>query len=281
MYMLSSFNVVLWIFTIIALCITTITITEGFTYPATSNIIPSQYPSSIKSGIYSIHKKSKYHQQHQFLLHLGIDPNVITTSQGLGIRLEPLLLIQQSIYMKPASEHVLQSFWGGKIDPYLSAGKSIRPSTKALSDMGVTLPDPSSLIDPSITTTATAITTIDSKFIIDSNNIQIENVLPGFTPTGSILSHHTNIDQISPPSVVSFVATIDWASSFINIIDKLPMAVLVYAMIEFFILRPNIDTYKEDIEDNRIGIVTDTIAVSTIRLSMFFIVALVTVGIFG
>ena len=54
----------------------------------------------------------------------------------------------------------------------------------------------------------------------------------------------------SPPSVVSFVASIDGASHFINVvIDKLPMAMAVLVvdvLIEFFILRPNINTYKEE-----------------------------------
>ena len=125
--------------------------------------------------------------------------------------------------------------------------------------------------------------TNDHKFIIDSTRIHVEDVLPGFTPTGGILSPHiVPFDQQPPPpSVVSFVASIDWASKFINVIDKLPIAVLVYVLIEFFLLRPNINTYKEDIEENPSGIFADTFAVSTVRVSMFCIVAIATLGVFG
>jgi hypothetical protein len=192
----------------------------------------------------------------------------------------PTILLQQSVYYKPAAEHT-QPFWGGAPDPYLTAGKSIVPSTKALSDMGITtINDPSN----AIAAFGEKITE-DHKFIIDATRIQMEDVLPGFTKTGSILSQHIPLGASSaesaPPAVVSFVASIDWASNFINVIDKLPMAVLVYAIIEFFLLRPNINTYKEDIEENPTGIFADTLAVTTVRVTMFCIVAIATVGVFG
>jgi hypothetical protein len=190
------------------------------------------------------------------------------------------MLLQQSVYYKPAAEHT-QPFWGGALDPYLTAGKSIAPSTKALSDMGITtINDPSNAI-----AAFGAKITEDHKFIIDATRIQMEDVLPGFTKTGSLLSQHIPLGASSaesaPPAVVSFVASIDWASNFINVIDKLPMAVLVYAIIEFFLLRPNINTYKEDIEENPTGIFADTLAVTTVRVTMFCIVAIATVGVFG
>ena len=190
--------------------------------------------------------------------------------------------LMQSVYYKPATEHT-QPFWGGTLDPYLTAGKSITPSTKALSEMGITTINDKSNV---IAVFGEKITN-DHKFIIDSTRIQMEDVLPGFTPTGSLLSPHnvpfdpTIMTSPSPPSVVSFVASIDWASKFINVIDKLPIAVLVYVLVEFFLLRPNINTYKEDIEENPSGIFADTIAVTTVRVSMFCVVAIATLGVFG
>ena len=185
------------------------------------------------------------------------------------------MFLTQSVYYKPATEHT-QPFWGGSLDPYLSAGKSISPSTKALSDMGITTINDKSNV---IAVFGDKITS-DNKFIIDSTRIQVEDVMPGFSPTGGILSPHAT-STMDPPSVVSFVASIDWASNFVNVIDKLPIAVLVYVLIEFFLLRPNINTYKEDVEENPTGVFADTLAVATVRVSMFCIVAIATVGIFG
>ena len=183
----------------------------------------------------------------------------------------------QSVYYKPAAEHT-QPFWGGPPDPYLTAGQSIPPSTKALSEMGITTINDKSNV---IAVFGEKITN-DHKFIIDSTRIQMEDILPGFTPTGGILSQHASLgDPSSPPAVVSFVASIDWASKFINVIDHLPIAVLVYVLIEFFVLRPNINTYKEDVDENPSAIVADTIAVTTIRVTMFCIVAITTLGVFG
>jgi hypothetical protein len=186
------------------------------------------------------------------------------------------IILFQSVYMKPAAEHT-QPFWGGSLDPYLTAGKSIAPSSKALSELGITTINDKS---NAIAVFGEKITS-DNKFIIDGTHIQMEDVLPGFTKTGGILSQHTTFDATPPPSVVSFVASIDWASKFINVIDKLPIAVLVYVLIEFFLLRPNINTYKEDIEEDPTGIFADTMAVATVRVTMFCIVAIATVGVFG
>ena len=191
-------------------------------------------------------------------------------------------VLQQSVYYPPASEHTQPGWWnGGSPDPYLTLGKSIVPSTKSLSDMGITTINDTSKV---VAKFGTQITN-DHKFIIDATHIHKEDVLPGFTKTGSILSQHISWDASAaaspPPSVVSFVASIDWASHFINVIDRLPLAVLVYVLIEFFILRPNINTYKEEIEDNPTGIFADTMAVATVRVTMFCMVAIATVGVFG
>lgn len=211
---------------------------------------------------------------------LQLSLNTLDSQQHQQQQLQTFLI--QSVYYKPATEHT-QPFWGGTLDPYLTAGKSITPSTKALSEMGITTINDKSNV---IAAFGEKITN-DHKFIIDSTRIQMEDVLPGFTPTGSLLSPHnvpfdpTIMTSPSPPSVVSFVASIDWASKFINVIDKLPIAVLVYVLVEFFLLRPNINTYKEDIEENPSGIFADTIAVTTVRVSMFCVVAIATLGVFG
>jgi hypothetical protein len=210
---------------------------------------------------------------------------------------------------------LLLMMMGSKVDPYLSAGKSIAPSTKALSEMGVTTTATTTSatvqvppIDPSVIATATSLkdavtmspteptTTATNAFVIDASHIHryVDNVLPGFTPTGGILSsQQTNMNLFmdpstttttttsTTPSVISFVVTIDWASKFINVIDALAPAVFWYALLEFFILRPNLDTYREEIEDDPTGIVTDTIVVTTVRLGIFCLIAMVTVGIMG
>jgi hypothetical protein len=79
----------------------------------------------------------------------------------------------------------------------------------------------------------------------------------------------------------TFAAQVQWSAGFLNVIDKLPEAVFVHALIEFSILRPNLDLHKEDIESNPGPVWADTIAVTTVRLAMFTVVAAVTTTIFG
>jgi hypothetical protein len=187
------------------------------------------------------------------------------------INLQTFLL--QSIYLKPAMEH-MQPLWGPP-DPYLAAGKSIAPSSTALTDMGIAdqlQTDGWSELARNMVQRGTV--------MIDKANIKAASVLPGFTPTGSLLSTHSPyLPTESTPA--TFAATVEWASGFINILDKLPEAAFAYALVEFFILRPGIDLYKEDVEEDPTRAFADALAVTGVRLSMFCVVAIVTAGVFG
>jgi hypothetical protein len=186
------------------------------------------------------------------------------------------------MYDKPATGHS-QSFFGTP-DPYLAAGKSIAPTAKALSDMGImVVPGKGGMA----TTTATIETWPDLAKrafedgipVLHQSALTREPILPGFAPVTSLLPHHNPMVPLETPA--TFAAQVEWSAGFLNVIDKLPQAVFVYALIEFFILRPNLDLYKEDIESNPGRVWADTVAVTTVRLAMFTVVAAVTTTIFG
>jgi hypothetical protein len=169
--------------------------------------------------------------------------------------------------LKPAMEHT-QPLWGPP-DPYLSAGKSLAPK---LSDVAATNTE---------TWSEEARTLLKHGVqILDGSSLHAERVLPGFTPTGSLLSPHSvSSYDASTPAV--WAATVEWAADFANVIDKLPIAALVYVLVEFFLLRPNLDLYKEDVEVDPTRALTDAVAVTGVRVAMFCVVAVVTVGVFG
>jgi hypothetical protein len=119
-----------------------------------------------------------------------------------------------------------------------------------------------------------------------------EALLPGCAPVASMRPHHNPMVPLETPA--TFAAQVQWSAGFLNVIDKLPEAVFVralidklpeavfvHALIEFSILRPNLDLHKEDIESNPGPVWADTIAVTTVRLAMFTVVAAVTTTIFG
>jgi hypothetical protein len=225
-------------------------------------------------------------------LGLGIDPSniipllsvpndIIQTTQSLQVTLNQLALLTTTTnvaaMLKPAAGHT-QPFWGPP-DPYLTAGKSIPPSTKGLENVGVIPPAITDLPEP------VQLTMKAGYKVLDASTIQQESVLPGFTPVSGILPFHN--PMVPPETPATFAAQVEWSAKFINVIDKLPEAAFVYALIEFFILRPGLDLYKEDIElqqqaEGSVGSLTyETLAVTAIRIGVFFIIAVFTNLIFG
>lgn len=166
--------------------------------------------------------------------------------------------------LKPAMEHS-QPFWGGTPDPYLTAGKSIAPSARALTDLGIVAVDKSNSLGTTLP-------------VLDASQLIPEAVLPGFAPTGSFLS-----SPIVPyeSSATTFGLQLQWATDFLPVLDALPQVVFAYALVEFFILRPNLDVYLEDIQANPGRAWTDAVAVTSVRLAMFAVVAAVTTTVFG
>lgn len=165
-----------------------------------------------------------------------------------------------------------QPLWGPP-DPYLSAGKSIAPSAQALANnLGITKSDAS--------IAAAALPDYAQKAasngwnILDPARIHAQNLLPGFSPTGGILpAHNPNIPAETP---ATFMAQIEWSAKFLNVVDNLPAVAFAYALVEFFLIRPNLDMYKEDIEEEPSEVLTETVSVTGVRLAVFAIIAVVT-----
>lgn len=191
----------------------------------------------------------------------------------LSANTNPLVLYA---LLKPATGHS-QPLWGPP-DPYLSAGHSIPPSSNNLNALGVEKVPFTDLPDE------IRLAMNEGYKVLDAATIKSENLLPGFSPVGGILSPPN--PQIPPETLSTFTAQIEWSAKFINVIDHLPEAAFTYALIEFFILRPGIDLYKEDIEmqsdEGPTGVLTaEVAAVTGVRLGVFLVVAVLTNLIFG
>jgi len=194
----------------------------------------------------------------------------IHASQQLDSMLSTMYTATADAVLKPAHGHT-QPLWGPP-DPYLSAGKSIAPSANSLSDMGIMkgtqdLPQQAQ------------IAASKGWNILDSTAIKAENILPGFRPTGGILPGHN--PRIPAETSDTFAAQVEWSASFLNVFDKLPSTAFAYALVEFFLLRPGIDSYKEDIELEPGSAFAETVVTTGVRLGVFLILAVVTTGLFG
>ena len=179
--------------------------------------------------------------------------------------------------LEPAQGHS-NPFWGPP-DPYLEAGKSIVPSAKSMMELGVskgsTLVRSSSSSVPDVVQSALA----KGWNVIDGSRIKetTEAVLPGFSETRGILPAHSSI----PETPESFARQVEWAAKFMPVVDKLPIVALWYGLVELFLLRPGLDIYKEDIEEDRDMVVSETAAVTGVRFAVFCVIGVMTSVIFG
>ena len=169
--------------------------------------------------------------------------------------------------LQPAHEHV--ESWFGATDPYLKAGHSIAPSQKALQSLGV---EPTGDL-PDRLQQALA----QGWKLLDARTIQQEAFLPGFTPTSGILPSHS----APPETPESFAAQVEWSARYLKVVDKLPQAAFVYALVEFFFLRPNIDLYKEEIRQEPGAVALETAVTVGVRLAALSVVGFFTLAIFG
>ena len=210
-------------------------------------------------------------------------------SGSLEAILSTMYAATSDVMLKPAHGHT-QPLWGPP-DPYLSAGKSIAPSAKSLIDMGI------QEASNAITSGAAAAgqqqqgggggalaeevraAASNGWKVIDGSGIKAENVLPGFAETGGILPRHSAGVPDETPETLA--AQVEWSAKFLNVVDRLPYVAFLYATVEFFFLRPNLDLYKEDIEDEPSKAAIETAVVTGVRLIAFAVISLFTLIIFG
>jgi hypothetical protein len=207
------------------------------------------------------------HHTSSVAAHVAVDPNhwislLSTTLQVGDMTISPNTL-------QPAHGHVAS--WFGSNDPHLAAVKSIAPSAKALESLGVTQTAPGTLPE-----TLQKILSNGGR-LLDARTIQAENFLPGFTPTFGILPAH----QGPAETPATFAASVEWSARFLKVVDKIPEAAFAYALVEFFLLRPNLDLYKEEIREEPGAVAVETAVTVGVRLIAFGVVSALTLGIFG
>jgi hypothetical protein len=117
--------------------------------------------------------------------------------------------------------------------------------------------------------------------LLDLRNDKMVSITAGFHEPGGILPKLTT-NQLPPRgTTTNFFGQVKSSASMLNVLDKLPMAAFVYVLIDFFLLRPGMDLYKEDIEEDPTGALAETVAVTTVRLGVFALISFVTLAFFN
>ena len=183
--------------------------------------------------------------------------------------------------LQPAQGHSQPLF--GPPDKYLTAGHSIAPTAT-----GVTAPVDSSVVPsnvPQTVMTPQVQVELDKGWkLLDSKRIGQEDFLPGFNPPDGFLSHHTGPDY-GTEGIVH--AQVEWSAYFLTILEKLPLIALLYVILDFVFLRPDVqDIYSEEIAQDPEGglnpeLVAETAQDTVTRIGFFFVASFLTLTFFG
>ncbi|GKY94268.1 hypothetical protein MPSEU_000392600 [Mayamaea pseudoterrestris] len=177
--------------------------------------------------------------------------------------------------LMPAQGHSNPLF--GPPDPLLQAGKSIAPSAKSLLDMGIS----KTSVAPQDVPVAlqTAISKSGYK-LLDAKAMISESVMPGFQANHGWLPEHSAMVP-AENSPEAYAVMVDWSVNFLQIVEKLPYIAIAYVMVDFFILRPNLDWYKEELEIEPTQALSETMSSTFVRMGIFMVLATLTMTFFG
>ena len=186
--------------------------------------------------------------------------------------LEALLSTVYVDVLKPAHEHT-QPLWGPP-DPILSAGKSIVPNPTAFADAGLTAPDSPSIPEK----VADALIKSKGVNVIDPKSvIRFDPVLPGFQETSHFLPASKGLPEETPQSLILEMGEV---AKMMRVVNNLPMVAFLYTCVEFFLVRPGIEVYKEELDEDRPAAAVEFLMLSGIRLAVLAAIGLVTLGLF-
>mmetsp|Transcript_24960 Transcript_24960/g.34913 ORF Transcript_24960/g.34913 Transcript_24960/m.34913 type:complete len:266 (+) Transcript_24960:198-995(+) len=189
-------------------------------------------------------------------------------------------LVAPAMKLTPAHEHVNPLF--GPPDQYLQAGKSIAPmNPNAFQDAGLTVPKPLDQVD--LPEDFQKIMMQNKRAVLDPNSITaFDNVMPGFKKSvdaGSSVSNRFSGVTPGDISQATMEEEMKYAIYNMHVIRKLPMAALLYVLTEFFLIKPVADMYAEDIEDDRVGVMTDQVSVYGMRAVSILAITVLTMQV--
>ena len=114
--------------------------------------------------------------------------------------------------------------------------------------------------------------------IIDPREVtQVNEFLPGFTKTGHVLPEL----KIYPVSEKGIKLELAQTIGYQRVFNELPRVAAIAAFVDFFLISPGLDAYKEEIDDDPEGAIAGTITEFGVRTAVLAIVAALTLAIFN
>jgi len=206
-------------------------------------------------------------------LNLAVDPSDIASSVNQIAEQHPTMealfstLYSATAKLPEAHGHSQSLF--GPVDGYLTKMQSIVPATKG------TLPtvvDDAGIPDKIRGAFDFA---KRSEFVDPTNIIRMDgDALPGFEKTGSFF----------PERVAVPTKSIDYQLGVMNqevfnlrVLQKIPLAAFVTVLVDFFLVSPGMDVFKEEIEEEGDRVLAEAAVMGATRLAVLGVVAGLTI----
>lgn len=167
------------------------------------------------------------------------------------------------------------SDWSPEV--FAKAGQSIPPNPQGLLKLG---------INEQITHTIPPTFPEDMRKFLESSNYNVLNaeairpvsVSPGFTPTGSLLPVRAESPMVTndDEALEVFFNVADVSLRNLKQLDVLPYLAFGYATVDFFFLRDGLDWYKDEVENDRRGVLAELAASTIVRTGIFLVLAILT-----
>lgn len=182
-------------------------------------------------------------------------------------------LYTAAIQIQPAHGHSQPLF--GAPDQYLLQGRSILPAPGAFDALGLQGPDIQ--LTPKLAEFFDYAQSKGTSIIDPRDVIKVNDFLPGFTKTGHVLPE----PKTFPISETGYKLELAQAIGYQKVFYQLPKAALAAAFVDFFLVSPGLDAYKEEIEEDPEGAIAGTITEFGVRTAVLSIVAALTLAIFN
>jgi hypothetical protein len=174
--------------------------------------------------------------------------------------------------LEPAHGHSQSLF--GPLDQILLQGKSIVPAPNAFENAGLTAPKVAeSLSEEMQEWIQKGVNVVDPRSIMSYS----ESNLPGFQKTGHVLPE-LQVYETTEDSLRFQMAS---EIGLMKTVYQLPKAALVAVLVDFFLVTPGMDAYKEEIEDDPEGASADAISEIGIRAAVMAVISAATLAIFN
>lgn len=171
------------------------------------------------------------------------------------------------------------SLFGPK-DPYLTTIKSIPPlhPGEYVQDQTTTTLQPGPPVEWEDSIKAMK---EEGVKILDARDITFRTLLPGFKPTGGILPTH-NPGVYNEETGAFFDSQMDYSKEFIPVVNNLIRVAFGYVLVDVIVLREllgfyNDDIYREDIEEDPVGVDIEAVSAMAIRVGIMALLAIATV----